>query len=110
QIALRIEGGPGLIVGQHDVTFATVENDADARAAERVGPESADLENDGLVAKLTQCDLGVGHVAGIGIAEAPAVANHAVGQPIDAEAPAGDIHLVWSLVAHVAVAPFPLPV
>ena len=72
--------------------------------------ESADLEDEGLVAELAQCDLGVGHVAGIFVAQPSAVGDHPVGQTIQPKAPAGDVHLVRTLIAHVAVAPFPLPV
>src|SRR5207247_660708 len=55
-------------------------------------------------------DLRVGRLAVIDVAEASADADHRLGQPLLAEAPAGDVHLVDALVAEVAVAVVPDPV
>ena len=55
-------------------------------------------------------DLGVGRFAGVFVAQAAAVAEHALADVIAPQAPAGDVHLVNALVAQVAVAVVPEPV
>ena len=54
-------------------------------------------------------DLRVGRVAGVFVAEAAADADRTRGELVFAEEPAGDVHLMDALVAHVAVAGVPVP-
>ena len=108
---LRIEhaGGDCQIRADH-VAFAAVENHADFRAQQIVGLQPAHFEDQRLLGpEVEDRDFGVRRVAGIFVSESAAVAEHAIGQRFEAEAPAGDIHLMHALVADVAIAVGPLP-
>src|SRR5207249_33639 len=63
-----------------------------------------------LVTVAVDAHLRVGRLAGIGVAVAAAVALGTLTDVADAQAPAGDVHLVDALIAQVAVAVGPLPV
>src|SRR5690606_31873531 len=103
-LAVLIEGGSARIARQDEVAVAAVEDHADLGAAEVVGLQAADLEDQLLIAVIMDADLGIGGFAGILVGEAAAVALHRLAQIVDAKTPAGEIHLMDALVAQVAVA------
>src|SRR5262249_47337913 len=55
-------------------------------------------------------DLSVGGLPGILIAEPAAVTDDPLADIVDAQSPAGEVHLMDALIAEVAVAVIPLPV
>src|SRR5690606_8967061 len=109
-LAVAVEDGAAQVVGAHQVTFGAVEDHADLGALVVFGVQTADLEDEGLVAVVVDADLGVGRVTGVLVAVAAAVAQHALTNVVDLQTPAADVHLVDALVTQVAVAVSPLPV
>ena len=107
--------------GRHDVAVLALHDDADLRALVVVHPVAANLdglrlgqaarfEDQRALGIVVQHDLRVGRVAGVLVAEPAAEADDARRERLRAVEPAGDVHLMDALVAHVAVAGVVVPV
>src|SRR5262249_41257111 len=109
-LALGGEDDAGIVAGADEVAFRAVEDIAYLGAQQVFARQAAHFEVQVAIAVVEEADLGVGGLAVIDVAEAAADAEHALGQLVLAEAPAGLIHLVDTLVAEIAVAVVPGPV
>ena len=78
-LAVEIEGDAAGVAGQHDVAVGALEDHADVGVLKRLGLQPADLEDQRLVAVVVDDDLRIGRFARVFVAEAAAVAEHALG-------------------------------
>src|SRR5262249_45691373 len=103
-LAVLVERSARAVAGHHNVALGTFEDYADAGILVGLGVQSADFEDQRLVAIVVNDHLRVGSVAGVGIAQASAIAENRVAELVDSQSPAAQVHLVNALVPQVAVA------
>ena len=109
----------GRVAGHEQAAAFAMDVDADVAAEELVHVlraglvgQAADFEDQRRRRIVVEHDLGVRRLAVVHVAQPPADAPHARRQFVDAQEPAGQVHLVNALVADVAVAggPDPMPI
>ena len=103
-VTLRIECRAAAVAGHDDVAVAAFKNHSHVGVFVFMRVQSADFEDQRLVAVVVNDHLRVGRVARVLIAVTATIAEHGVAQAVDAQSPAAQVHLVNALVPQVAVA------
>ena len=110
-LAIFVEDHPTVVAGHHQVAFAAVENDTDAGFHQWFGLQTSHFEYQAFsILVFVDTDLRIRCLTCVDIRKSSTVTLYGFTKIHFVQAPAGDVHLVDSLVAEVSVSVIPLPV